>query len=132
MLGVQPLWGVMQASDWVATPCTVIASDIKVNPSADGLTTGIAIVYAYEFQGKTHQSDRYDFVTVFSNTNDAMKWDVVRANPPGKQTVCFVNPANPVEAVLQRGWTAEMLWGLAPVPFVLLGVVGLLRARSAW
>jgi hypothetical protein len=36
-----------------------------------------------------------------------------------------VNPAQPSEAVLQRGWSSEMWWGLFPIPFVLIGLLGL-------
>jgi hypothetical protein len=130
ILGVRPLWGIVQASAWVETPCTVIASELKEHFSTDGDSPGwtysIQIVYKYEFQGRTYQSDRYDFVTVSSNTNVAKRRGVVREHPPGKQTVCFVNPANPAEAVLQRGWTSEMLWGLFPIPFVLIGLFGLI------
>ena len=129
-LGVRPLWRVCQASGWVESPCTVISSNLKVHSStgskSSGPTYSIEIVYEYEFRGSQYQSDRYDFVTMSSNTNVAMRRGIVNAHPPGKQTVCFVNPASPSEAVLARGWTTEMLWGLLPIPHVLIGVFGLL------
>ena len=129
-LGVRPLWRVRQASGWVETPCTVISSKLKEHRSTDSEpsepTYSIEIVYKYEFRDSQYQSDRYDFVTMSSNTNMAMRSGIVKAHPPGKQTVCFVNPVSPAEAVLARGWTSEMLWGLFPIPFVLIGVFGLL------
>lgn len=48
--------------------------------------------------------------------------------PPGTQTICFVNPNDPSEAVIQRGWVPEMWWGLLPIPFLLFGIGLLLVA----
>ncbi len=127
-LGVRPLWRVWQASGWMETPCTIISSKLKEHHSTEPSepTYSTEIVYKYEFRGSQYQSDRYDFVTMSSNTNVAMRSGIVKAHPPGKQTVCFVNATSPAEAVLARGWTSEMLWGLFPIPFVLIGVFGLL------
>ena len=69
-------------------------------------------------------------MTMSSNTNVDTRRAIVKAHPAGKQTVCFVNPANPAEAVLNRGASSEMWWGLFPIPFVLIGVFGLLFAAG--
>jgi hypothetical protein len=131
-LGVRPVLGVMRASGWVETPCTVIASELKEHPSDDADSPGpsysIEIVYEYDFGGKPYRSDQYDFLKLSSNTNVATRSAIVQDHWPGKQTTCYVNPSHPAEAVLQRGWTAEMWWGLFPIPFVLIGVFGLLKA----
>jgi hypothetical protein len=43
------------------------------------------------------------------------------ANP-----VCFVNPDDPYEAVLVRGFRAELLFGLFPLIFIAAGIVGII------
>jgi hypothetical protein len=127
MLGVRPVLAVMRASGWVEMPCTVVSSRLKEdNSDEDGPTYSIEIVYQYECGGRAYQADRYDFLSLSSNTNVDARRAVVEANPPGRRTVCYVDPANPAEAVLERRWTSEMLWGLFPIPFVLVGVCGLL------
>jgi hypothetical protein len=129
ILAVRPLWKVSQAAAWVKTSCTVMSSELKEHRSTDsdspGSTYSIEIVYEYEFEGKTYQSGRYDFVSMASNTSMASRRAIIKAHPPGTETVCFVNPAQPSEAVLQRGWSSEMWWGLFPIPFVLIGLLGL-------
>lgn len=44
---------------------------------------------------------------------------------PGEQAVCYVNPNDPTEAVLERGFTNELYLGLIPLIFVLVGGSGL-------
>jgi hypothetical protein len=41
-----------------------------------------------------------------------------------------VNPDDPSEAVINRGLTADMCWGLFPLPFLAVGVGGLLFATG--
>ena len=129
-LGVRPVWGVLRASGWAPTPCTVLSSQLKEQNDEDGPAYKIEIVYKYDFGGAPYQSDQYDFLDLATNTNVAARTAVVQAHPPGSKMVCYVNPANPSEAVLERGWTWEMLWGLFPIPFVLVGACGLLGLRS--
>ncbi len=133
-LGIRPVLGVLRASHWKATPCVVISSELKEHRSTDspGATYSIQIAYEYEFGGNRYRSNRYDFLALASNTNVAARRKVVADHPPGSRTICFVNPESPAEAILQRGWTVEMLWGLFPIPFVLIGLVGLLISTGLW
>ena len=88
------------------------------------------IVYAYKFHGVQYQSDRFDFVK-FSSGASYREWErVVKANPPGTKTICYVNPARPAEAVLERRWISIMWWGLSPIVLVLIGVLGLLHCAG--
>ncbi len=48
---------------------------------------------------------------------------IVARLPAGTKTVCFVNPDDPLDAVIERGPTRELLFGLViPLPITLLGV----------
>jgi hypothetical protein len=44
--------------------------------------------------------------------------------PPGRETVCYVNPSNPGEATLKRNFTTGMLVYFLPVLFALVGAGG--------
>ena len=123
---IEPLWGVYAASRWKPTPCTIVSSKLEEHQGDDSTTYRIDIRFDYEFGGRKYQSDRYRFFDVASNTGVASKRAAVRQHPPGKKTTCFVDPANPSEAVIERGLTWDMLWGLFALPFFIVGAGGLL------
>ena len=56
---------------------------------------------------------------------------LVAQYPPGRTTVCFVNPANPAEAVLYRGYNWEMAYGLIGLILALCGAMGFLFSWRA-
>lgn len=59
----------------------------------------------------------------------------MRRYPKGKETVCYVNPADPSQAVLVREWSGTLWLGLLPLVFVAIGLGGVLwgirRLRQA-
>jgi hypothetical protein len=58
----------------------------------------------------------------------------VRKFPSGSQATCFVDPASPGDAVLERNATGELWFGLIPLAFVAVGAGGLIfvfRRKSA-
>jgi hypothetical protein len=61
------------------------------------------------------------------STNTGAKWkaDFVASHRPGTPDNCYVNPASPSEAVIDRGWVPDMWWGLFPIPFVAIGIAAL-------
>jgi hypothetical protein len=50
---------------------------------------------------------------------------VVEQYEAATNPVCYVNPNNPSEAVLKRGFHAKLLLALFPLPFLLIGIGGL-------
>ncbi len=123
-MALRPWVGMLQARSWVATPCTVISSDVK----ADEDSLHLSVVFKYSVAQQDYQSDTYCFSSMGSNTANNWKRRVVRDHPAGKQTTCFVNPSNPEEAVIERGWVPDMWWGFFPIPFLLVGGAALLFA----
>ena len=122
-----PALKILSAQSWNPTPCTVISS--KVGGSGD--THSIEIVYSYTVEGSQYQSDRYDFINA-STSGYAGKAEVVSQNPPGKIATCYVNPANPSDAVFSRSFSSDMWFGLFGLPFLLVGAGGLyVAARDA-
>ncbi len=138
-MALRPWYSMLQAQSWAATPCTVISSELKANDE----TQQLVVVFKYTVAHKDYQSDTYCFSSMSSNTANNWKRRALRDHPAGKQTNCFVNPSNPEEAVIERGWVPDMWWGLFPVPFLLVGggallvAVGVIRfpqsnATSRW
>ncbi len=125
-LTFQPLWGMVRSRDWVQTPCRIVSSELKLN---DG-SSQLAISFSYSIANQEHRSERYCFLQMSSNTAGGWKQRVLADNPAGKQTICFVNPDDPTDAVIERGWVPDMWWGLFPIPFALVGFAALLVATG--
>jgi len=129
-LFVRPLMRVDAAESWAETPCTVVSSEVESHAGSDSTTYSVHIVYRYEVEGQEYTSERYDFLGGSSSGYEG-KARIVAQHPPGKKTVCYVNPEDPAEAVLDRTFGAKYLLGLIPVAFVLIGLVGLLATAFA-
>jgi hypothetical protein len=122
---VRPLAGILSARSWRETPCVILKSELESHRGDDSTTYKVAITYQYEVGGRKHISSRYDFQGMASNTGLERKRAAVKAHPPGRRAVCFVNPSDPDDAVIERGVTGDLWWGLFPLPFLLVGVGGL-------
>jgi len=125
-LTIRTFLKVQDARSWPATPCIVQSSRVKSHDSDDGTTYSVDILYRYEARGREFRSNRYSFMGG-SSSGHAGKAEIVAQYPPGRQTACFVNPSDPTDAVLVRGFTPVMLVGVVPLVFLLVGVGGLLH-----
>jgi len=125
VLLVQPVARVCQARHWRPTPCTVVTSEIRTHRDSDGNTYSVRIVYRYTVNGRQYQSDRYDFAGI-SSSGYRSKKAIVQRYPPGQETICYVNPRDPTDAVLEPRFTPLMLLRLLPLLFVGVGLGGLL------
>jgi hypothetical protein len=122
---VAPLGRVLDARNWIATPCTIISSEVGYHRGEDSATYSIDIYYRYEFDGREYRTDRYDFMGGSSSGRER-KARVVRDFPAGSTQTCWVNADRPDEAVLNRDFRPVMLFGLIPLVFVVIGAIGLL------
>ncbi len=130
---VVPMSRLVAARSWVETSCTVISSTVRSHASDDGTTYSVAILYEYRVEGRPYRSDRYRF-TDWSSSGHAAKQAVVDRHPPGTKAVCFVDPAAPSRAVLERSFHPSYLLGLFPLLFVVAGsgvLVWAVRSRRA-
>ncbi|MBA4387848.1 MAG: hypothetical protein C0404_07695 [Verrucomicrobia bacterium] len=123
---IRPMIRIAKARDWPAVPCTVVSSEVSSH-SGKSTTYSVNILYSYEFGGRKRKSNSYDFLGGSSSGYDSKK-AVVDTYPPGSTRVCYVNPADPTEAVLCRDLTATMWVGLIPLVFVLIGAGGMVYA----
>ncbi|MBK8000332.1 MAG: DUF3592 domain-containing protein [Verrucomicrobia bacterium] len=73
--------------------------------AAKSTTYSVDVLYSYEFNGREYRSNRYGFMTG-SSSGYKGKAEIAARYQPGAKSTCYVNPADPLEAVLHRGFTA--------------------------
>jgi hypothetical protein len=87
----------------------------------------VDILFAYQAQGREFRSNRYNFLGG-SSSGRRGKAAIVQRFRAGTKGVCFVNPQDPFEAVLDRGFTGGMWFGLIPGVFFVIGLAGIVSA----
>ena len=134
---LRPAMSYLAARSWQETTCTVLSSQVGTHSGSDSTTYSVDVVYAYVFEGRAFQSDRYGFLGGSSSGREG-KEEIVARYPPGARVSCWVDAAHPEQAVLNREPSAEWLIGLLPLVFLLIGAGGILwvvrmsrRARDA-
>lgn len=90
---------VAAAADWVKTPCVVVLAQ-KLSGSRHA-SPRLAVRYEYTFDGQAYSGETYRLGAEPSLLFDQADW-FVREHPAGSESICYVNPAAPSEAVLNR------------------------------
>ncbi len=108
---------------WVETPCRIVGSVVRSErPSPNSNMSHRAEVrYVYELAGQGHTGTRVKRVDG-ATTHEERAQAVVATYPVGRQTVCFVNPNAPEEAVLKRGSRGALYSIWFPLLFVVGGL----------
>ena len=119
MIG-QPLQQAKTAQQWVVTPCVITSSQVRTTRGKTW-TYSIDIHYNYTWNGQALSGKRYSFAPG-SNVGVAEMQKIVNSLPPGTKTVCYVNPAQPLESVLDPH-TKSGLW-IGLVPLCILFIAG--------
>jgi hypothetical protein len=127
---VRPALQVVEARSWVGVPCEIVSSGVRSHPGEDSVTYSVNVLFRYEIDGREYRSNRYQFMGGSSSGYDR-KARVVEALPAGASTVCYVDPDDPFEAVIERGFTRDYLFRLVPLLFTLIGIGGLAFAIQA-
>ncbi len=136
-LGIKPILKTMAAEKWIEMPCKVLRAQVRSHSDDDGTTYSVYVLYEYEFNGHAYKSDRYTFMGGSSSGRER-KARVVEQYNLASNPVCYVDPQNPSEAVLKRGFHAMLFFSLFPLPFILIGLGGLYftlrkkREASRW
>ncbi len=109
------------AARWVETPAAITSLELKRHTGDEGGTSySVKAAYNYEFAGRKHSGDR---VGLFSGSDNVSNYNrqlfkrLERARD-NNAALCYVNPFDPSEALLDRGMRLGML--LFHVPFVLM------------
>lgn len=135
---VQPVLRMLDSRDWVEVPCRVIRRGTWVESSGQGTdrtsSTHMDVLYEYARDIAVLRANRMDFFSGTSPEYDPKLWERMQ---PGAELVCFVDPEDPAQAVLDRTFPPRALLGLIPLVFVAVGAAGLVwvvrgvRRRSA-
>lgn len=103
-----------RAAGWVETPATIEHLELDVNSDSDGTTYRVVCRYSYTFNDKHYQNDR---VGLTGGSDNIGSWqqdtynrlkshqDSIESDP----LFCWVNPADPQEAVLDRSLRIGMV-----------------------
>ncbi|MCP4201002.1 MAG: DUF3592 domain-containing protein [bacterium] len=127
---LRPALQVVEARSWTETPCEIVSSGVRTHPGDDGATYSIDVLFRYELEGREYRANRYQFMGG-SSSGYKRKAKIVDALPAGTNTFCYVNPKDPFEAVIERGFTGDYLFGLVPLLFAFVGIGGLAFAIKA-
>ncbi|HEY2585765.1 MAG TPA: DUF3592 domain-containing protein [Tepidisphaeraceae bacterium] len=117
------------ATGWDKVPCTILDSTVTEHPETgsgeDRTTYSVEVRYRYTVSGRTYESSRLNVFPPFAGSRPE-KQAIANRYPPGSTAVCYVNPADPTDAVLESGLNRSP-WLLAfPLVFVLVGLIGLI------
>jgi hypothetical protein len=125
---------VHRARSWEVVPCEVLSSRIVTHAgrargtTRHGTTYSIEIRYRYQRGGRSHTGSRYSFMDGGSDSSVKGKRAIVRQFKAGTTVDCYVDPSNPGNAVLNRGYP-RMLWLiLFPVLMAVVGLLGVVRS----
>ena len=110
---------------WDEVPCRIVESSVGVHDSSEGDDTySVDVVYEYERDGRTWRADRYSFFTG-SSSGRSRKEEIVAGLPAGAPTTCWVDPADPATAVIERSPFPWIFIGCFPLIFVAVGLGGI-------
>ena len=129
---VRPLVKGIAAGRWPQVPCEIIHSAIGSKSDSDGTQYTLDIHYRYSVRGRQMESRRYSFESGSSNVR-GWREEIVRRNPVGTQTLCYVNPDDPKDAVISTSLGGDRWFAFIPIIFTLAGagimVAGIRKPR---
>jgi len=105
-LSFVPIYRAIQSRSWRAAACEVVSSRVI---RSDG-TSRPDIQYRYFVDDRPYTGDRYDFLPGSDNLSDYQS--VVERHPPGHRFECYVDPADPTQAVISRDLRFGYFFGL--------------------
>lgn len=128
---IAPQRAVDAAQNWAETPCEILQSHVSEDGSRPSYVYSFYIQFKYTFHGQEYVSDRFDFSEVQDRDGDWIR-ETVAGLPPGTNTVCFVNPDDPSQAVMRRGFgpiggdsSTRYLGLIVPVGLIVFGLIGM-------
>jgi hypothetical protein len=122
---VHDLWTWQAAQRWVETPAHVLESELKTHDGDESVMYSVVARYRYDFEGKPYEGER----VALHSGSDSSDYNRDRATAlegirkAGGQTVCYVNPHDPTQAMLYRDARPGLL-ALKLLAAVLFGGVG--------
>lgn len=111
------LWS--KARNWPTAEATISEAKIVESHDSDGSTYRAAFKYEYTIDGKQFSNDRYGLMRFSGSRRGAKKR--LNQHPVGSKITIYYDPLEPEESLMNRqlGW--EMLLGLIPIVFIVVG-----------
>ncbi|WP_419190984.1 DUF3592 domain-containing protein [Saltatorellus ferox] len=106
----------------------VVSSSVRANHSSDGSTYAPSIEFLYEFDGMTFRSDRHAFLSI-ATSDRGFATAACERFPVGAEVTAFVDPEDPMEAVLDlsgKSFPAMLLLFLTPFNLIGLSILGMI------
>lgn len=124
---IHPTMRESAAAKWPQIPCEILSSNVRSHPGDDSTTYSLDIRYRYTVSGHNYTGTRYNFD---SGSSSSRKWraEIAANYRAGMKTLCHVNPADPVEAVLSVKPSQDRWFGLMSLPFLLIGLFVFFKA----
>ncbi|NJN80338.1 MAG: DUF3592 domain-containing protein [Anaerolineales bacterium] len=93
------------AQNWLSTTGTILMSSVQSrrSSSSGGYSDYPVIVYQYQVNGQSYQSQRLKAGEQFFNVN--VSWqaqETINKYPIGKEVTVYYDPNNPAESALER------------------------------
>lgn len=99
-------WNWWKAQSWVESPAWVIMADLEQHRGSKGSATFKVVArYMYNYGGQTRENNRVGLVNMtdnFGSWHQDTYERLIRHFQQGQPVVCYVNPENPEEALLDR------------------------------
>ncbi len=113
---------------WVKVPATVILSErLRSHSGSKGRNVyRTVILYEYQYNGRTHRSDRYALTQVENSSKSSTA--EMRRPPAGTRISCYVNPDDPAQALVDRTLPPffYLTHGCFPLSFLGLGLLAVI------
>ena len=126
---LKPLLKVRGARLWRETPCVIVSSSVNEDETDSGLHR-IQVTYRYQLGGQEYCARRYSFSPASATAGRRGKRRAVRRLTPGTTAICYVNPDDHDDAVIERGVTWDMVF-MGVMAIVFLGAFVFLFANGA-
>ena len=98
----------LESMKWAEVPCKIDSAVVRLDPKTKAAAYLPDVRYRYQWNDRTYHGTRFAWDTSsYSRKSSIEKW--IEPFPAGKETVCFVNPNQPEEAVLLRSFPKPTL-----------------------
>jgi hypothetical protein len=136
---VSGIWGpgvasMLKARSWQPTESEVVLADVGISERGDQQSPLPLVVYAYRAGGRERMATRLDFFAI-RHFSEASARAFAARYPAGSRVPCFVDPADPDQAVLRRyalplDWVNGVL-ALMATAFITIGVTEIVPSRQS-